>query len=385
MDSLKPAIILFVVVMILFHSEFAFAQQPRLSTFQETAQVIIDQRFLNQTSVSVTVLSTSTQEILVPVELEQKIRDIKSVIAVVITNEDQCVLGVVDSACVLINISRDEFEGGITEAQNKGRVIGDVLIEDINKAFGLDAQFHSTFIHIDDKINRELETSGIISGKGVVSVVYTMPKSDTLYFYEELYTRLLPKVIRDLGGFLDAAKKIAENPESSVTFSIIPHEGTSLFQLQVSLDQPLTDKMTNISPLDLLGVDKMKRSDYFKAGFFPLNSLVQVVVLSDEPMTVTGHTNNIVPTIERDGEKYPSELTKNGWLFDPEAGDRIVAKYLFGETYEVSKNNLKFTIGTGNEPQPKTTNDNSVYILVGIGATAAVAIFWYVRNPRKKV
>ncbi|MEX1054159.1 MAG: hypothetical protein WEC35_07150, partial [Nitrosopumilaceae archaeon] len=167
-------------------------------------------------------MSTSTQEIRVPVELDQKIRDTEHVVAVVITNENQCVLGVKDEACVLINISREGFEGGITEAQSSAREIGDSLIGDINKAFDIDSKFHSVFIHSDDKINRELETSGIISGRGIVSAVYTIPKSDTSFLYEKLSAILLPKQIRDAGGFLAVAKKISDDSISSVTFSIIP-------------------------------------------------------------------------------------------------------------------------------------------------------------------
>ncbi|MGQ0639020.1 MAG: hypothetical protein ACT4N1_06705 [Nitrososphaerota archaeon] len=371
-----------VIAFLLFNAISAYAQQPQLATFHETAQVIVDQRFQNKTSTSITVMSTSVQEIRIPVELDQKIRDTENIVAVVLTNEDQCVLGVIDEACVLINISREGSEGGISETQSNARKIGDSLIGDINKAFDINTKFHSVFIHFDDKINRELETSGIISGKGVVSAVYTMPKSDTAFLYEKLSAILLPKQIRDSGGFLDMAKKISNDSISSVTFSIIPKGAASIFQLQVSRDYPIETKMTSISPLELFGTEKLERSNYFKAGFFPLNSLIQVVVLSDETMRVTGHGSNLIPTIEKDGEKYPSDLTKNGWLFDPDSGDIIVGKYLFGKTFEANKNDLKLTIS--NSMQSETTVDNSLYILAGIAIVAVVAIFFYLKNPRTK-
>jgi hypothetical protein len=365
-----------------FNAVSAYAQQPRLATFHETAQVIVDQRFQNKISTSITVMSTSTQEIRIPVELDQKIRDTENVVAVVITNEDQCVLGVINQACVLINISREGFEGGINEAQSNARKIGDSLIADINKAFDINTKFHSVFIHFDDKINRELETSGIISGRGIVSAVYTMPKSDTSFLYEKLSAILLPKQIRDSGGFLDIAKKISNDSVSSVTFSIIPKGATSIFQFQVSRDYPIETKMTSISPLELFGTEKIERSNYFKAGFFPLNSLIQIVVLSNETMKVTSHSSDLIPTIEKDGEKYPSDLTKNGWLFDPDSGDQIVGKYLFGKTFEVNKNDLKLTISNSIQSGPPI--DNSLYTLSGITIAAAVAIFFYLKNPRAK-
>jgi len=371
-----------IVTFLLFNAVSAYAQQPRLATFHETAQVIVDQRFQNKTSTSITVMSTSIQEIRIPVELDQKIRDTENVVAVVITNEDQCVLGVINQACVLINISREGFEGRINETQSNARKIGDSLIADINKAFDINTKFHSVFVHFDDKINRELETSGIISGRGIVSAVYTMPKSDTSFLYEKLSAILLPKQIRDSGGFLDIAKKISNDSVSSLTFSIIPKGATSIFQFQISRDYPIETKMTSISPLELFGTEKIERSNYFKAGFFPLNSLIQIVVLSNETMKVTSHSSDLIPTIEKDGEKYPSDLTKNGWLFDPDSGDQIVGKYLFGKTFEVNKNDLKLTISNSIQSGPPI--DNSLYILGGIAVAAAVAIFFYLKNPRAK-
>jgi hypothetical protein len=380
--QIVKAVFSLIVTFLLFNAVSAYAQQPRLATFHETAQVIVDQRFQNKTSTSITVMSTSTQEIRIPVELDQKIRDTENVVAVVITNEDQCVLGVINQACVLINISREGFEGGINETQSNARKIGDSLIVDINKAFDINTKFHSVFVHFDDKINRELETSGIISGRGIVSAVYTMPKSDTSFLYEKLSVILLPKQIRDSGGFLDIAKKISNDSISSLTFSIIPKGATSIFQFQISRDYPIETKMTSISPLELFGTEKIERSNYFKAGFFPLNSLIQIVVLSNETIKVTSHSSDLIPTIEKDGEKYPSDLTKNGWLFDPDSGDQIVGKYLFGKTFEVNKNDLKLTISNSIQSGPPI--DNSLYILGGIAVAAVVAIFFYLKNPRAK-
>ena len=374
------------IILLCFGTYTVYAQQPKLATFHETAQVIIDQKFQNQTSTSISVISTSNQEIRVPVELDQKIHSMKNVTAVVITNEDKCVLGVIDKACVLINIFSEGSARGITEAQGKGKEIGDALIGDINKAFNIDAKFHSVFIHGDDKLNKELETTGVISGRGTVSAVYTFSKYDASFLYEGLSTLLIPNEIRNSGGFLDVAKKMADDPTSSVTFSIIPKTGTSLFQLQVSRDQKITNKITSIDTLQFFGVEKLERSNYFSSDFFPLNSLVQVVVLSNEPMKITSYRSQTIPAIEKDGVKYPSDVTKNGWFFDPDSGDKIIGKYLFGKTIEVTGDNLKFNIGDLSSPIQTTgiSADNSSYILIGIGVAAAVAIVWYLKNIRTK-
>lgn len=384
LQSLRQTLVFSLLVVLLCFSTYnVYAQQPRLATFHETAQVIVDQRIQNQTSTSVAVLSTSNQEILVPVELDKKIHDMKNVTAVVITNEDQCILGVADEACVLINISVK-----LTEAQSKGKQIGDLLIGDINNAFRINAKFHSVFIHTDDKVNKALETSGEISGHGTVSVVYTFSKSDASFLYETLTVLLIPNQIRESGGFLDVAKKLAEDPTSAVTLSITPKGTTSLFQLQVSRDQKITDKISSIDTLQYLGVEKLQRSNYFSSGFFPLNSLVQVVVLSEEPIKITNHGSQLIPTVEKDGQIYPSDVTQNGWLFDPASGNTIVAKYLFGKTIDVTKDDLKFTIADTDasiiREIDENPTDNSVFILIGIGAAAVVAIAWYLKNIRSK-
>lgn len=378
----KTRLVFGTIIVFLFFGGFsAFGQEARLATFHETAQVIIDGRFQHQASSSISLISTSSQEMRVPLELDQKIYNATSVVSVIITNENQCVLGVLDSTCIMINISREGFEGGINEAQDKGREIGDSLIDDINKAFNLDAKFHSIFIHVDDKINKELETSGVISGRGIVSAVYTIPRQDTAYLFDGLSTILIPSQIRNSGGFFDAAKKMTEHPSSSVTFSIIPKNAASLYQLQVSIDKPLEKNLSVIDPLEFFEIGKLQRSDYFSNGFFPLNSIVQVVVLSNQTMKITGHNSGLVPILEKDGAKYPADLTKNGWLFDPDSGDQLVGKYLFGKTTEVSKNDLIFNVG--GLAQQDTANDGSIYILVGIGIAAGVAILWYLKKPKE--
>ena len=126
--------ILFSVMLIFFFINNVDAQEPKLSTFQETAQLIIDPIVSKNVTASITLQSTNNQEIRVPSELEEKIRNTDRVIAVIITNEEQCVLGVVDESCIMINISREGIEGGIFAAQDTAKEIGNLLIDDINQA-----------------------------------------------------------------------------------------------------------------------------------------------------------------------------------------------------------------------------------------------------------
>jgi len=221
-------IILLFSVSVIFSASYAFAQEPQLATFQESAQIIVDQTISKNVTASITLQSTSIQEIRIPADLENKIRNTDKVVAIILTNEESCVLGVLDESCIMINISREGIEGGIIAIQDLGKEIGDMLIEEINNVFDTDAQFHSVFIHYEDESNRILETSGVVSGRGIVSAVYTMPKEDTDSMYEKISTILLPKVIRDAGGFYDIAKIISRDEDSRMTFSFIPLDNSSL-------------------------------------------------------------------------------------------------------------------------------------------------------------
>jgi hypothetical protein len=268
----------------------------------------------------------------IPAELEQKIRENNRIIAIVLTNQNQCILGVYDESCIIINVARDQADTNFPAIQNSTRKIADLFIDDLNETFDTNAKFHSTFIQSNDEIGRALETSGTISGRGTISAVYTMPMEDTNSMYEKISAMLLPKVIRESGGFYDIAKNLSKEEKSKMTFSIIPLENKSLLQLKLSVDYPNTASSVNeVNPLEFLKADELKRSDYFSTGFYPLNSILQVVILSQETTNVSDVRGSIIPTQIIDGEKIPKEITKEGWIFDPDQGKRIQGKYIFGE------------------------------------------------------
>ncbi|MGI0097428.1 MAG: hypothetical protein ACREAJ_03490, partial [Nitrosopumilaceae archaeon] len=167
-------ILVSISLIVFFSSAQVYAQEPKLATFQETAQLIIDQSISNNVTVAISLQSTSNQEIRIPTELAKKIQENKKVLSVIITSEEQCVLGVpIDESCIMINMSVEGIEGGIKAIQDTGRLIGDSLINDINNAFETNAKFHSVFLNQRDETNRALGTSGVISGQGTFSAVYT--------------------------------------------------------------------------------------------------------------------------------------------------------------------------------------------------------------------
>ena len=166
--------IIFITSLIVFmgvSTNYAFSQEISLSTFQETAQVIIDEKIDHKSIASVTLLSSNIQEIKIPIEIKQKIIENERIQAVVLTNENNCVLGVYDQSCIIINIERSPEDKGIFAIQNNTRIIADSYIEGINKIFDTDAKFFQVFIQTEDEMNQALKTSGIVSGNRIISEI----------------------------------------------------------------------------------------------------------------------------------------------------------------------------------------------------------------------
>lgn len=380
----KKPFFLGLIVLIGISTNYAYSQEVSLATFQETAQIIIDKSISQNVTASITLQSTSIQEIKIPAELERKIREDERVKAIILTNQDQCILGVINQSCIMINVERNPEEKGIFTIQDSTKEIAELYIDEINQAFDTDAKFHSVFIHTDDQTNRALGTSGIVSGKGIISAVYTMPMEDTNSMYEKISAILVSKAIRDGGGFYDVANDLSFEENSKMTFSLIPSDSKSLLQLKLSVvysNKALT--ISEISPLEFLKVENLKRSDYFSTGFYPLNSIIQVVILSPENTNVSDVIGNIVPTQIIDNEKIPTDVTKEGWIFDPEEGQRIQGKYIFGEKVSVNKEELKFSLGGSQLQVEKIEFDESIVVVIIITIVAIAAAMFYLKGYKK--
>ncbi len=383
----KIAVLLGLIGVLVFTTNYAYSQEMSLATFQETAQVIIDKSISQNVTASIALQSTSIQEIKIPAELEQKIRENDRITAIVLTNQNQCILGVYDESCIIINVARDPADKDFSAIQNSTKKIAELFIDEVNQTFDTNAKFHSIFIQSNDELGRALETSGTISGRGTISAVYTMPMEDTESMYEKISALLLPKVIRESGGFYDIAKNLSKEEKSKMTFSIIPLENKSLLQLKLSIDYPnMASSVKEINPLEFLKADELKRSDYFSTGFYPLNSILQVVILSPESTNVSDVRGNIIPTQITDGEKIPKEITKEGWIFDPEQGKKIQGKYIFGERTSINKDELVFSLGGSELVAPKnigTSFDESSIIVIIITVVAIAAAVFYLKGYKK--
>ncbi len=365
------------------------SQEIGLSTFQETAQLIIDNKLTQETITSITLLSSNIQEIKIPVEFEQKIKDNKRIQAIVVTNENNCVLGVIDQSCILINIDRNPEDKGINAIQDSSKKIGESLIGEINQIFDTNAEFFQVFIHTSAKSNEELDTSGIISGTGAISAVYTMPMEDTHSMYEKMSSMLISKQIRDSGGFYNIARNISTEENAKMSFSIIPTESKTLSQLRVSVSNPTEEIIEKsktdikINPFEFFKIKDLNRSEYFSIGNYPLNSIFQIVILSNEDKIISNVKGNTIPTQTIDGIEIPMEITKNGWIFDPKNGTQIQGKYIFGEKTTINENELKFSLSEKNMQTNEMELDESI-IVVGIITIISIgAAIFYLKGYKK--
>ena len=373
-----------IMILIGISANYAHSQEMSLSTFQETAQIVIDKRISQNVTASITLQSTSIQEIKIPAELEQKIRENENIAAVIITNQNQCILGVNNESCILINVKRNPSDNNFLEIQNSTLKVAEKFIDEINDIFDTKATLHSTFIHPSDETNTTLQTSGVVSGKGTISAVYTMPMEDTNSMYEKTSSILIPKIIRESGGFYDVAKNLSSDKNAKMTFSIIPSNSKSLLQLRLSTDYSKTaSDIEEINPLEFLKIDELKRSEYFSSGFYPLNSIIQIAIISSENTNVSDVKGNIIPTKIIDNEKIPTDITKPGWIFDPEEGNVIQGKYIFGEKTSVDSKELGFSLGGTNIQAEKQESDESIIVVIIITIVAILAALFYLKGYKK--
>ena len=170
-----------------------YGQEMKRATYQENAQVIFDQSMNDEITASIVLESTSNLEMRISDELEQKILDNPLIQSIVFTNHGECVLGVFDSSCIMINFALEDLKielaeriekekeagVGIRAIQEGTKELGDLLINDINNELDINTVYNSVFIHTGGEASKQLGTGGSITGQGSVSVVYTMPKQST--------------------------------------------------------------------------------------------------------------------------------------------------------------------------------------------------------------
>jgi len=406
----RKLLLLSVIFSMILTMPFASGQMFEKATFQESALVIYDQQYSKSVVMSIGLETTDNQEIKFTDELIQKINDNDKIRAIVFTNAGECVIGVTsEEQCIMINFDYLQLkgDGGIRMVQDSAREMGNEIIDDLNEALGVEGKFHSTFIHTVDDANLLLETSGVISGRGAVSATFTMPKQSTDFLFAGLSGKMLSKEIREGEGFYNVSKKIAEDEESIISISIIKNGDSNLFIFKVTKEiKDIAEDISKINILDNFGVDQISRSNLFDVKNVPLNSVIHLVVIPNEPSkidTIATHAITDLTTLENISEK--------GWFFTSPAGNSIDAKFLFGQDKVIQKDELRVEIGPWDEeselsfysveniPQEETkeyesiedfgkkdsTADESQYAVLGIIIAIGIgAAIFYLKGYKPK-
>ena len=343
----KLLLTLGVIFSILVTIPFVDAQLFEKATFQETATILYDQKFSNSVISSIGFETTNNEEIRFSNEVIQKINDNEKIKAVIFTNAGECVIGVTtEEQCIMINFNYQQLkgDGGIRMVQDSAKEMGEKIINELNEALGMKGKFHSTFIHTVDDANILLETSGVVSGRGSVSATYVMPKQSTDFLFADLAGKLLPKEIREGGGFYKISKKMAKNDNSIISISIIRNENSNLFMFKVADETKNTSEdISKINVLENLGVESISRSDIFDGRNVPLNSVIQLLIIPKEQSKIDAIATHAITDLTK-----LENISNKGWFFESPAGYKIDARFLFGQDKVIQHNELRMEIGPWN-------------------------------------
>ena len=359
--------------------------------FRKVLTVIYDQKFSESVITSVGFETTDNNEIRFPNETIEKINSNEKIRSVIFTNAGECVIGVTtEQQCIMINFSYEELkgDGGIRMVQESAKEMANLLIDDLNKIFRTDTEFHSIFIHTADNANALLKTSGAVSGRGSVSATYVTDKSATDFLFTDLTGILIPKTIREGGGFYDVSEKVSKNDDSIISISIIPNKNSNLYMLKVAHE--IKEKSNDISSINVLenfGIDKISRTNYFDKRNVPLNSVIHLIIIPDEDRKVNAISTHAITDLTK-----IENVMEKGWFLESPAGKMIDLRFLFGESKTVLAGELlvetvpwdmqsEMTLYSVENIEEKVieeelseVNDQSQYailaliILVGIGA-----------------
>ena len=343
----KLLLTLGVIFSILVTIPFVDAQLFEKATFQETATILYDQKFSNSVISSIGFETTNNEEIRFSNEVIQKINDNEKIKAVIFTNAGECVIGVTtEEQCIMINFNYQQLkgDGGIRMVQDSAKEMGEKIINELNEALGMKGKFHSTFIHTVDDANILLETSGVVSGRGSVSATYVMPKQSTDFLFADLAGKLLPKEIREGGGFYKISKKMAKNDNSIISISIIRNENSNLFMFKVADETKNTSEdISKINVLENLGVENISRSNIFDGRNVPLNSVIQLLIIPKEQSKIDAIATHAITDLTK-----LENISNKGWFFESPAGYKIDARFLFGQDKVIPHNELRMEIGPWN-------------------------------------
>ena len=363
-------------------------------SLREHLQIIIDQREF-QNRISIGLLSKNPDDIKLPDNIEA-LSSNPNIHSMVVTNEFACAPTKIDKGCVIIEIEREGLGDNLTEMKKNAHEIADKIWYNQNGEYAgaivFTPEFYSTTFQA--KSGLSVDEVKRLGEKGYVAkVVYTIHRQPTNELFTALSTLLLSNDIRTSGGFYNIAEKLSENYFSEFTVTVIPLENEMLRELHVSLlcsneirelvnCDRLYDELTpvdegkmdeqiargDISPLDIMQIENISRSKIFLDEFLPLNSVIQVLILSEEDLQIKSVNSNLIDDLQHLGD-----IQESGWFFISKAGKQIDARYIFGQESSVSKNDLVFSIGPdyGNDIEIKEVGGGCLIATAAVGSEMA--------------
>jgi len=318
---------------------------PEQHPLKERFQIIINQiDFKN--IISIGWLTTNPNDIIFTDKIEALSSNPK-IVSFTITNEFACASTQIDRACIIIEVEREGLGDNLDEIRKNTREITDKIVA--NGVIVFTPEFYS--ITIQPKTSFGGEKQGLVS-----QAVYTINKQPTVTWFTAFAPMFISSDIRTSGGFYDYAEKLSENYFSELTMALIPLENNTLRTFEISftcsnklIQWPNCDPEGNIdeqivrgdiNPIDFIQVENINRSKIFADEFLPLNSVIQVLIFSEQNLQVKSVNSNVIEKLHNLGD-----IQENGWFFVSKSGKIIDGRYLFGSESSVSKNDLAFSIG----------------------------------------
>jgi len=315
---------------------------PSIHSYQEQFQIIIDQAN-SKSRISIGMLSTHPNDIQFPDYIEV-ISSEPRIISFTLTNQFACSPNHIERGCVIIEIAREGLGDNLEEIKKNSREIADKIVGGGVIVFGV--EFDSVTLKPRTTFDGE---------KMIVSKVsYTTNKQTTDNLFGALSTLLISSDIRNAGGFYDHAVKLSKHYFADFTIQFVPLEKNVLRSLHISLTCSSEDPVLpncpgnfddvfasgEINPLELLQVENINRSEIFEDKFLPLNSIIHILLYSEEGLQVKSVNSAVIEKLEHLGN-----LQENGWFFTSASGKKIDGRYLFATESSASKNDLIFSIG----------------------------------------
>jgi len=347
---------------------------PEIHSYQEQFQIIVDQAN-SKSRISMGMLSTHPNDIRFPDYIEA-ISSNPRILSFTLTNQFACSPNHIERGCVIIEIAREGLGDNLEEIKKNSREIADKIVGDGVIVFGV--EFDSVTI----KPKTSFDGEKMIT----VQVLYTTNRQPTENLFDALSTLLVSSDIRNAGGFYDNAVKLSEHYFADFTISFVPLEKNVLRSLNISLtcsseDPVLPDCPANfdkllasgeINPLEVLQVENINRSKIFEDKFLPLNSIIHVLIFSEDDLQVNSVNSGIIEKLEHLGN-----VQDNGWFFTSKSGNKIDGRYIFATESSANKNDLIFSIAdnTGNNIEIKNSES-------GGGCLIATATFGSEMSPQ---